>query len=371
LRSPYRKLKYWWLFVRYFDGATVLSLLRRQPAQLDFETLIDQAYATEPTLPAAYSKFLEDGTVPPLRQVSVELTNVCNLRCTFCDRAGLNRKLQYMNDDLFRKCIDELAGTGVAVSLNRFGESTLDRKLIERIKYAKKKGIRWLYFTSNATRLDEKLAREIVLSGLSRIAISYDGAKKETMESVRIGTKFEEVNEGIERLLRLKRELKVDEFNVDLRVTLIPENMDELLDIYRRFYGRVDNIIFTLAFSYENVTGKRAKGWDQRIPCPVYMSRTVVCVDGTQIMCCIGDINGTLKAGDVNKQSILEGYHGPGSEKFRDLHRRGDFDATPVCTNCTASHMSFFYNMAANGLIEKRVRQIIHAERMVGWLKAA
>jgi len=88
-------------------------------------------------------------------------------------------------------------------------------------------------------------------------------------------------------------------------------------------------------------------------------------------MCCIGDINATLMAGDVNKQSILEGYLGHGSEKFRDAHRRGDWAATLVCNNCAASHMAYFYNQAANTLIEKRALQIIHAERLLGWLRAA
>jgi hypothetical protein len=67
LRNPYNKAKSWRRFVQHFDAPTVISILRGRLVHLDFEALIDQANASEPRLPAAYRKFLQDGTVPPLK----------------------------------------------------------------------------------------------------------------------------------------------------------------------------------------------------------------------------------------------------------------------------------------------------------------
>ena len=74
--------------------------------------------------------------------VQIESTNICNAKCVFCPRDEMHRAQGVMSRELFRKIVDECAALGIThVRMHNYGEAFLDRHLIEKVRYAKEKGI--------------------------------------------------------------------------------------------------------------------------------------------------------------------------------------------------------------------------------------
>jgi hypothetical protein len=75
--------------------------------------------------------------------VQIESTNLCNAKCVFCPRDEMHRRQGVMDFDLFRKVVDECAALGIThVRVHNYGEPFLDKQLVEKVRYAKSKGIR-------------------------------------------------------------------------------------------------------------------------------------------------------------------------------------------------------------------------------------
>ncbi|MEJ2745807.1 MAG: radical SAM protein, partial [bacterium] len=130
--------------------------------------------------------------------VAAENSNICNAGCVMCPYPAMRRRKGFMEMALFRKIVDECAKhPGVELRLSGFGEPLLDKKLVERIAYAKRKGIEKVQLTTNASLLDKEMSLAIVNSGLDEIMFSVDGYNKESYERIRTGLSFYEVYENL------------------------------------------------------------------------------------------------------------------------------------------------------------------------------
>ena len=90
--------------------------------------------------------------------------------------------------------------------MHNYGEAFMDRRLVEKVRYAKQKGIREVGMISNGSLITEPVARGMIEAGLDAINISVDASGKEVFEATRIGLKYDKVIANIERLLRLRDE---------------------------------------------------------------------------------------------------------------------------------------------------------------------
>ena len=97
------------------------------------------------------NSILEVFTFP--REIWLENTNHCNAACVMCPRELQSRPKGIMDFEMYKRLIDEISEHKDHVKrlhMHNFGEPLLDKKLPERIKYAKSKGIQHVYFVSNA-----------------------------------------------------------------------------------------------------------------------------------------------------------------------------------------------------------------------------
>src|SRR5690348_3674187 len=140
--------------------------------------------------------------------VQIESTNICNAKCVFCPRDEMHRRQGVMSVALYRKIVDECAALGIThVRMHNYGEAFLDRHLVEKVRYAKQKGIREVGMISNGSLITDKVARGMVEAGLDAINISVDAGGKEVFDSTRIGLNYDKVVANIERLVRIRGEL--------------------------------------------------------------------------------------------------------------------------------------------------------------------
>lgn len=171
-----------------------------------------------------------DTEVPPLPPaLQIEVTSACNLRCAMClvrYRPPVNKLDGAMSLDMFQRLVDELPGL-TTLTLQGLGEPLLAPHLLDMIRYAKARGLR-VGFNSNATLLHERVARELVASGLDWLHVSLDGADPKTFEAIREGARFDRVVANLATLVAAKRSAGSDTPWVRVVFVAMRRNIDQL-----------------------------------------------------------------------------------------------------------------------------------------------
>jgi MoaA/NifB/PqqE/SkfB family radical SAM enzyme len=113
--------------------------------------------------------------------ISIETTNFCNLHCPECPVGSRNEsKTTKSSFDfaLYKRLITELKPSLQHVMLYFQGEPFLNTHLMEFIRHAHDANI-YTSVSTNGQFLNEKTAKEIVMSGLDKLIVSMDGTTQE------------------------------------------------------------------------------------------------------------------------------------------------------------------------------------------------
>jgi len=87
------------------------------------------------------------------QKVNIEISNICNLQCTFCPEVIRTKSL--MSVDLFREVIEQVAPLTRQVALHLMGEPLVHPKLAELVEICHAHGVR-IFFVSNGVLLKDK-----------------------------------------------------------------------------------------------------------------------------------------------------------------------------------------------------------------------
>ncbi|MFC2158325.1 radical SAM/SPASM domain-containing protein [Acidobacteriota bacterium] len=114
--------------------------------------------------------------------VFVELTNHCNMHCTFCPSELLKRKRQHIDDEALKNFLGQLHRMNISppILLNVLGEPMLNKRLIEYLDWFEESGHAVTLIT-NMTLLGKKdFSREILRHNNVTLALSLQTATKES-----------------------------------------------------------------------------------------------------------------------------------------------------------------------------------------------
>jgi MoaA/NifB/PqqE/SkfB family radical SAM enzyme len=260
--------------------------------------------------------------------VQIESTNICNAKCVFCPRDEMHRRQGIMSFDLFRKIVDECAELGIThIRVHNYGEPFVDRKLVEKVRYAKQKGIREVGMISNGSLITEPVARGMIDAGLDAINISVDASGREVFESTRIGLKYDKVIANIERLVRLRAESGRRRPKLILSFVRQNNSADEQAFI-EHWRAIADKIHIT---DLHNWAGTLHTQSDVNYPCYRPWLTFTVLWDGRVSLCC-ADFDGRTVLGDLNTQSIAEIWNAEPYRAVRRLHLESG--GPDICRSC-------------------------------------
>lgn len=125
--------------------------------------------------------------------MDIENTQRCNYKCVMCIRFPEQRK--DLTFEEFKKIIDEQFGL-MEVKIQGVGEPLLNKDFFKMVDYAKKKWL-WVRTTTNGSLLHvNDNYKKLVDSKIHDINISIDGATKDLYESIRVGGRFERIEEN-------------------------------------------------------------------------------------------------------------------------------------------------------------------------------
>lgn len=136
----------------------------------------------------------------PPQEVHVELTTSCNLNCKFCYRQSWDERIGLMQESLFYKIVGELEEIGVKkLWFSGWGEPTVHPKFEEFAKDTSN-GFS-LGMITNGTTLLRKI--DTISRHFSWVFVSVDVTDPEIYRSIRVGSNFHVVDEGVRRLAEL------------------------------------------------------------------------------------------------------------------------------------------------------------------------
>ena len=168
------------------------------------------------------------------REIQVEVTGACNLRCRMClvrYRPPLSRQEGSMSFERFRAIVDALPDLET-VTLQGLGEPLMAPDLFPMIEYASARGVR-VGFNTNATLLTRAVGQRLIDAALDWLCVSVDGATAATYESIRDGASFAKVRRNLEGFAALMRERGATRPALSLVFVAMRRNVGELPDLVR------------------------------------------------------------------------------------------------------------------------------------------
>lgn len=271
--------------------------------------------------------------------VAIEVSSNCNLNCIMCTNDKLTRKKGFMDMELYKKIVDEIADKNpfARVWLDFYGEPLLLRyKLYYMICYAKQKGLKNVCMNTNATLMNHEMTEMLLDSGIDFISFDVYGFSKETLEKVSVGADRDVIYDNVDYFLKRKKERGLASMVAEVKVLELDENRDEVEKIIQYWRGKGAWTTLRRAITWGgstecNVIHEIPK---ERIACGYSVGLCAITWDG-QVATCALDADASMIYGDVNEKSISEIWKKRNSELV-DKHLSHQFDELPeVCKKCT------------------------------------
>ncbi|MCD6581086.1 MAG: radical SAM protein [Desulfuromusa sp.] len=286
----------------------------------------------------------EAGIFP--RRITLELTNHCNLNCTFCPRRLMEKYQGYMDTGLAKRLIDEMA-THLPVSLVPFfrGESLLHPDWAEILEHAKTLGVGPVQLTSNGMYLDQKAAQKVLDLEIDFVSFSMDTTDPQLYEKTRRGSSYAKVVNNIQEFLAMKqqRRCQLPEVQVSAVATeLHRPGIEAFVKYWRPLVDRVRVYIEHSSDGWPGSIAEPLPNFVRRLPCWKPFTDMVIYWDG-QVSLCNHDWtrNQEHGIGNVARQTIATVWGSPTYAGIREAHNCGDVSDLIPCDHC--DHWKMFY----------------------------
>ena len=248
------------------------------------------------------------------KQIYVEITNICNLNCSFCPKTCRPKKFMSVNE--FDTITNEIKPLTNTVCLHLMGEPLLHPNIKEIFEICNKKNLN-VYLTTNGTLIKKNL--DLLKSGCAkRISVSLHSFEANTnsstlndyLESVLISCKDiaescqtyielrlwnESDNENAKNTLNKQILYKINEaFNINLT--------EQNLEHHTRI---TDKVYISFADTFEWPITTENKEANSTKFCYGLRSHFGILCDGTVVACCL-DNEGKLALGNIFENSITD-----------------------------------------------------------------
>jgi radical SAM protein with 4Fe4S-binding SPASM domain len=169
--------------------------------------------------------------IQPPFMVSYSITTKCNLKCKHCYSESVDKAApdELSTEEAFR-LVDDLSRWGIGLLIIDGGEPLCREDLLDIVRYASSKGIRTT-IGSNATLIDDEMAKKLLEAGVMAVAISVDGVDAATHDSFRgVSGAFEQTLKGIEACRNA-------ELPFQLNMVIRKDNFSQLADMLHLALG--------------------------------------------------------------------------------------------------------------------------------------
>jgi radical SAM protein with 4Fe4S-binding SPASM domain len=257
-----------------------------------------------------------------------------------------NRKVGFMNFNLFRKIVDDLRDFErplKAIRLYIDGDPQLNPRFTDMVRYAKQSGCaQKVDTTTNASRLSPDLNLRIIDAGIDQINVSIYGMSSEQyLCFTKYQIDFDALVANVRHLFEHRGNCKIIvKINGDV---ISKEDETKFLEIFEPIATGV-NVEHVISCWPEFNLGQNGLHANQNFGiygqpikevsvCPYIFFSLAIHPDGT-VSTCFLDWSRKLIVGDTKIQSIKEIWKGSKLREYQLMMLRGERKSHPVCANC-------------------------------------
>ncbi len=274
-------------------------------------------------------------------RVTVELTNDCNVSCSFCNRQKIKMDIGYISDDLYYKIIDEMS-LHLPIKLVPFfrGEPLMHPHFIDYMKYAKEKGIGPIQIASNALLLNDDMQDKIIQAGVDYISFSLDTLDTDLYKCTRKYGDLQISSKNVEQFgIKCKSLRKKGIKTPTLQVSTI--NLKEYIPGQKDFIDKwLKYVDVVRAYEEHDDKGRlvdpkvreKFDVFSDRKPCRKVFTDMIIYWDGKTALCNY-DWDEDEVLGDISQSSIETVWNSDKYENIRKMHNLNNINKD-ICKEC-------------------------------------
>lgn len=290
-------------------------------------------------------------------QVSVIVTNACNLKCVMCPYhsplikpshgTDFFKDVETMDWSLMLKIAEECGRIQAPIKIGNIEEPLLHPKIVEFIQLCRSQGVPTAHITSNGLLLSDEKARALLDAGLTSLYISIDAARPDTYKRVR-GANLEKVEGNLHNFLKVRKEM---DKNCLVMVSFIRNEgvtQEEEAEFIEKWSPIVDGVIVYNLAEYvkgnarvaniNEVTQTFMDEANGRWACLNPWQEIYLLPDGRVYYCCetVSKLahENLVSMGDYHTQSIQEVWHGPVFKELRKSLLKNELEEWSACKDC-------------------------------------
>lgn len=290
--------------------------------------------------------------LPAPRAVKIELTSQCNYRCGFCAHRLRMKKRGEMDRAFYERIVGEMADAGVEeLGMFYIGESFMCDWLPEAIDFAKGRGMKYVFLTTNGSLATPERVKACMEAGLDSLKFSMNNADEQQFVEV-AAVKPRLFRDAIANLKAARRVRDEGNYACGLYASSIQYDggqqarmerlVEEILPYVDEHYWLPLYSMGALATQREQELGYRPIAGNQgrigalREPLPCWSAFTEghITHDGKLSACCF-DAGDKWVMADLKKVGFLDGWNSEAFQGLRRAHLRKDVSGT-ICESCVA-----------------------------------
>ena len=253
-----------------------------------------------------------------MNSIYIEITDLCNLRCSFCPSSKKKNPRTFMREDLFRRSILEAEKYVPQIYFHVLGEPTLHPEFSTFLNILETTSLK-LNLTTNGTTikknseiiLNSKAIRQINFSTHAYAELPEEVQKKYLNDVLDFTTNVSEKCPDLYINLRLWNagDLKSEKFNQNFlkkinRTFKTNISLPEFSSHHKSF--NIQNRIYLHQDSrFEWPENKQEQKEIVKGSCRALNTHVAILHDGRVVACCL-DYNGNITLGNINENSLEE-----------------------------------------------------------------
>ena len=266
------------------------------------------------------------------KKIYIEITNICNLSCSFCSKVEKPRKM--LSTSEFKTIVEKVKDYTDYIYLHVKGEPLTHPNIIELINIANEYNLK-VNLTTNGV-LFPKYAEELAkCENLSKINFSLHSENNIPNYCEKI---FDSVNKLANQTV-IYRLWTLKENELDEKSTIIVDKIINHYNLDKEFIEKVkteNNIKINSTtyvdkdneFTWPEINNYQSNGY-----CYALKTQIAILSDGTVVPCCL-DSNGQIELGNIFNNTLEEIMN---SERYQNL-KKSFQDRKPceeLCKSCT------------------------------------
>ena len=119
------------------------------------------------------------------RELIIDTTSKCNATCVWCPHPVSRPTPMDMDEQLFKKIINDFSSNVGTIKFANYGEALLDKHFLKRIEYIRKfKNIIFVSMNTNISLLTKSISKELIKQDVN-LELSLDELDKDLFNSVK------------------------------------------------------------------------------------------------------------------------------------------------------------------------------------------